>query len=198
MQNITGCENAVVLLIMEVAELHVSKRKFLSAGTDALISTASRIEEDLLVWALPSGPRAAQKDVALSPKLKDSVQIVTNVFANAALVYMHAVLSHPAKLYESVGGSLTALEAVSDPNVLGTMAWPLFVTGCMAAGPQICGIKKIFSSLDNVPPVPAKNMLRCQAIVEEAWCIQNQTSEDNLLSNMEKAMTNLDLRVLLV
>ncbi|KAH7354617.1 fungal-specific transcription factor domain-containing protein [Rhexocercosporidium sp. MPI-PUGE-AT-0058] len=191
---ITGCQNEVTISIIEIAKLSEEIER-LGLQEPCMAATVQRIDTDLRRWVQPLGS---------SSETTSTDELVTRVFASAAQTYLSIVASafdsNPSKISVSVCRALIALEAIADPHVLGTLAWPLCITGCMAAGWQRDVMKKIFISMSNVPSLQLGGMERCRKIIEECWWLQqgHSNAEADPQPTWIEAMDSLGLTVLLM
>lgn len=190
---VTGCHNTVAISIIEIAALNV-QTKALDSDTLELAATARQIDADLQQWT-----RAYE--ISSKTETKSDV-LVTRVFATAAQVYLHVIASRVVSdlpgIHTSVCKALTALEAITDVHVLGTLAWPLCITGCMATGWQMDVIKGIFSSIKRVPSLQLGGMERCRRMIEECWRLRQEVGHVNSQFTWVQAMNSLDMKILLV
>ncbi|KAL5329529.1 hypothetical protein ACEPPN_003043 [Leptodophora sp. 'Broadleaf-Isolate-01'] len=191
--SITGCQNDVTISIIEIAALSEQIQRLGSEDSE-IAATAQRIDIDLRKWIQPLGSR--------SQEITATDGLVTRVFASAAQVYLNVVApefySDQPKICISVCQSLVALEAIADLHVLGTLAWPLCITGCMATGWQRDVMRKIFISMRNVPLLQLGGMDRCRRIIEECWRLRRGDSIADPKTTWTEAMDSLGLTVLLV
>ncbi|KAG4440387.1 hypothetical protein IFR05_004127 [Cadophora sp. M221] len=191
--SITGCQNDVIISIIETAALSEQINR-LGSEDHEMTATAQRIDVDLRKWIQPLGSR--------SKEITATEGLVTRVFASAAQIYLNVVASefYPDEpmICISVCQSLVALEAIADLHVLGTLAWPLCITGCMATGWQRDVMRKIFISMSNVPSLQLGGMDRCRKIIEECWRLRRGDGVAERQITWAEAMNSLGLTVLLV
>jgi hypothetical protein len=191
--SVTGCQNDVAISIIQTAALHVQIK---NCGFEdlELAATARRIDADLREWTQQ-----------LRTKSKKNIEIdglVTRVFASSAHIYLNVVASgfgsDLPKTCISVTESLVALEAISDLQVLGTLAWPLCITGCMATGWQRDEMKNIFLSMSKVHALQLGSMDRCRRIIEECWRMRPEDCNADSRTTWVEAMDSLGLKILLM
>lgn len=140
LDQITGCRNEVMLLIVQILNLqrwkhHASLQKELSIRELAM--RAKGIEDELLKHLTcfshnntSSGPR---RDKSRSAQVIDEI---TLIFACSAISYLHVVVSglQPSlpEIRSSVAQTITAIGKLSDKTMLGSnLVWPICITGCL-------------------------------------------------------------------
>ncbi len=200
MNSVLGCHNDVGVCLLELGRLKEWQTKSRNAGRIGLEKTdlmfaAKGTESELRKWLLPNQNQDQIADAPLDP-----AESITSIFANAALVYLCVLLAETVadlpKVCDGVCGSLVALENLPDKSLLGILAWPLCITGCMATGWQRDVINKIFLGASEVPVMQAKNLVRCRSIIDECWRLRAKDLEAEQ-STWAEAMRSLDFRILL-
>jgi hypothetical protein len=126
-----GCNNEVMMLISRVAKLEAWKRECREEGklsNAKLVIKAARIEEELETTV-----DRLEKEISQARK---PVSEVSQLFATAALVYLHVVVSgfqtSLPEIEENVARALRMFKELSDKDLIRSLAWPLCITGCLA------------------------------------------------------------------
>jgi hypothetical protein len=216
LEAMVGCEKSVIVAIMETTELKEWKatsqtvRKFSQAE---FIACATRIESSLgEILEQCSGVReraailgsSAGKDQLTEPALvegicrRSQISAVTRIFACAALVYLNVVVygfhpDHP-KIHENVSRAITAFKELRNQTVLGMLAWPLCIAGCMATDWQTDFFKEI--SLDQgMSDLKSWNWKRSFSIVEECWRLRKDGTNT---PGWQQTMEALNMNILLI
>jgi hypothetical protein len=135
LDGVMGCRSDVMIIISEIAGLEAWKKQSKSQGKLSnikLVTRATNIETNLEAVA------SSLADV-MSRSPGDRYE-VTQLFASAALVYLHVVVSgfqfSLPEIRDTVALSMTMFEQLSDAKLLRSLVWPLCVTGCMATKDQ--------------------------------------------------------------
>jgi hypothetical protein len=214
---ILGCENSVMLAILDTTELKAWKATSQEAGTfsvSAFVNGAMRIERFLLEMldhcaeifkqALLLGS-STRKDQLTDGTLVKGVcrtsqtSAITRIFTCAALVNLNVLLygplpDHP-KVYESVSRTITALKELRNRAVLGMLAWPLCIAGSMASDSQMEFFRQLSLDFDGVCDMKAGNLKRSFAVVEECWRLRKDGSES---PDWQQSMESLKMKILLI
>ena len=199
LEKITGCENTVILAILETTELREWKATSQEAGNfnvADLVNGAIKIERSLkdilehcteLLEQATAFASLTRKDQMTDPMLVAGVcrtsqtGAITRIFACAALVYLNVVvygpLSDHPKIHETVSQTIAAFKGLRDGAVLGMLAWPLCVSGCMASGWQMEFFRQLSLDFDRASDLRSGNLKRSFAIVEECWQLRNDGIE---------------------
>lgn len=221
-ETVLGCANGVVVAIMEIASLNAWKINPQNAGVadvDELGRQARPIEralEDVLEKYSEGYDGAGSSESKQSESLqlsgtlentrldntttrKTNASAITRVFASAALVYLNVVVfgPHPdnPKIKESVAWTISALDVLPDPKVLGVLAWPLCLAGCMASYERINFFRKLVPACEKASDVKSGNLRKCFLIMEECWRLRR---EGLVGLDWRQAMESLDMKILLM
>jgi hypothetical protein len=218
LEAVIGCENSVILSILEIAELSEWKTTSQNTGNFnvvELVDGARKIEKCLgevleqcakffeLASGLRSSTRTEQLDDSTLPEAvrrRSETSAITRVFACAALVYLYVVVHGPLpdhpKIHESVSLSITALKELHNRAGLGMLAWPFCVAGCMATDWQMDFFRNISSDCERVSDVKSPNLKRTFLIMEECWRLRRDVAEERL--GWQRAMESLNMKILLI
>lgn len=135
LDGVMGCSSEVMMIIAQIAGLEAWKKESKAQGKLSnikLVTRATSIETDLEAVA------SKLADV-MSRSPSDSCE-VTQLFASAALVYLHVVVSgfqfSLPEIRSTVAKSITMFQHLSNPKLLRSLVWPLCVTGCLATKEQ--------------------------------------------------------------
>lgn len=215
LEGLTGCENSIMILIGELAALQEFKTECLSRGQlsiwtitekarwilDSLEQEISRLDEifHLRMAAGRSEPEAGQ-DL--------DVNIVTNIFACAAVVQTHQVVCgfYPllSEIKSSIARTIVAMQRikVSDVGQLArSLVWPSCVAGCLADEEQ----QVFFRGFLQAGSTDAHGFGNCQTateVLETCWgrraerLARGEVGEEE--GDLRKAMDELGYSLLLV
>ncbi|KAG6059236.1 hypothetical protein E4U33_007145 [Claviceps sp. LM78 group G4] len=143
------CQDWVVASIIEVVQLDVWKKGAAKTGTLSgveLVKRAHNIETSLklrLQQAKDAFPwlyteRHLPSSLLHSTASPVLTHYVTEVFATAALVYLHVVISGARRqvpdVHNHVRDAITLFRCRCCAQALSSLCWPLCLTGCLAVG----------------------------------------------------------------
>ncbi|OBT93244.1 hypothetical protein VE01_08809 [Pseudogymnoascus verrucosus] len=151
MEDIMGCENHIMLLISEISALQEWKMNCLkdrSFSTWRLVTRSKVILDDLEIAILRLDRELDAYGLYCSNdrtiyQTKIITGTITNIFACAAVVYLHVVVCgvQPSllEIRTSVERTITAMQRIqrTDRGKLARgILWPVCVAGCLAEGPK--------------------------------------------------------------
>jgi hypothetical protein len=203
-----GCENWVILTILQITELDQWKRGRESSGTLSLHELVSRSQE--IEATLQKGIQQIVtinlQDPAIAPPStvarSKSVSTVTYIFSCAALVYLHAVVSGGRlgvpEIRQSVAKAVAAFKFIPNSVDLQDLMWPYCMTGCMAVNEERNMFRNLISSAGPDAHIFG-NIAHVKTILEDCW---TEGLGDNQVSDYpcdwRACMAKLDPRVLLI
>jgi hypothetical protein len=207
LDKIMGCENWAMCLIMDIAILNewraTSERRGILSMRD-LVRRAEALEQRLadgLARITQSRTDHVDPD-AISPDGPATIPvspIITRIFASAALVYLHVVVSGPhpelPEIQKSVSDTVAAFKGLPDPRLMRGLTWPFTIAGCMAMGTQQHYFRTSLSAQCRNDPA-CGNLKRRSAVIEECWRMRQDMSTST--SCWMTSMRSLDEQVLLV
>lgn len=143
---LTGCDNAVLKCICQVADLATWKAEAEAAGTLSvyeLVRRGAKIQEELDHAATFQPLRTTSSSSATKGPITGAsttngpmTRQMTSAFRNAAAVYLHVLVSGPnprlAEIQKAVGETRLQLIQLAEAEMLGYAAWPLCVAACLA------------------------------------------------------------------
>lgn len=207
LEKIMGCENWAVFQIMDIANLSHWKTVEEANGTLSMRELVRRgaeieqiLEEGLAKNSLDS---TAFEQLSPSSRCKPNQNIpeVTRIFASAALVYLHVIVSGPypeiPEVRQSVLRTAAAIESLSNKDLIGNLTWPVCVAGCMAARDQESFFRNVISDA-GADVSPFGNPSKALMVMEECWRMRRGLT--GRLEGVEwlKATKSLGFDVLLV
>ncbi|KAF2814347.1 uncharacterized protein BDZ99DRAFT_437239 [Mytilinidion resinicola] len=191
-EKLQGCETWVMAIIAEIAQLN--SRKQIQKRTDRLSIVEVEIVKDIR-RRLEVGLRrtaAALDEDSMSRTLQ-----VTRIYAHAASVYLHVMVSgpHPAipEIRQGVSRTMVSIVALTYPHLIRNLMWPVCIAGCMAEDEHASYWRDLISSVSKEKwsfGYPSKVL----EIMEECWRLRKTGAVVDWLAAME----NLNMRVLLV
>lgn len=222
-KSLRGCEDWIMLTILDIVALRDWKEKALQAGrlsVRELNSRAAVIEEKLQEGAarsnLPEASpiaegsnnkwRMSTPGTPPTPSLpseifEEEVRMMTSAFIHGALVFLNVVVSgfYP-KIHEiqtSVLETLAALEYMRAHSVVNIPSWPYCVAGCLAQEAEYPRFRALV-----VPFVPGKVPLVMTMwtleVLEECWRVRASQPEEEETCSWVTAMKNRGTRYLLL
>ncbi|OAP56029.1 hypothetical protein AYL99_10181 [Fonsecaea erecta] len=184
-----GCEDWVMLTLLDIAILRDWKQKKSRAGTLSvreLNRRAEMIERRLYEGAakftdpwLPSSSSSSSSPSSKPPAVTSATttmdeekRMVTSTYIHGALVFLHVVVSgfHPniPEIRQGVVRTLHALEYMREHSVHNFPSWPYCVAGCLALEPEWPRFRALVPPFEKGkhPLVLSKWTLE---IIEECW-----------------------------
>ncbi|KAL3420215.1 transcriptional regulatory protein ume6 [Phlyctema vagabunda] len=139
MQHMFGCQVWVIASINEIVKLDYWRReldKTRQLSITELVTRAESIKE-----AIEEGLEVLKADEKDSDECsvtdRTTIALITEIFASAAMTYLHIVVSgpHPTinEIQRSVVATIRLFETIADTSWVKFAVWPLCVTGCLAA-----------------------------------------------------------------
>lgn len=151
LDKLMGCENWAILLIMEIAVLDAWKNSTQASGKFSMGQLGSRggaiekrvedgLDENSGTLGRFTEHSASFNTHSLENDSKYISCVITRIFACAALVYLHVVVSgaYPEHLsiHESVSRTIAAFQLLPDQGLVRSLTWPFCIAGCMALPEQ--------------------------------------------------------------
>jgi hypothetical protein len=194
-----GCEDWVLITLLDIAELKEWKRHMRDTGALSLrelVQRASLIEE-----RLHKGLATLASRKSLSRSTKDEEQdMITTIYVHGSLVFLHAVTSgfrpRLPETRESVSKTLEALEYMRDHCSINFPTWPYCVAGCLALEADYPRFRALSPPRKKgaIPLVTAKWTLET---LEECWKFRASQDEGAETCDGATAMARLGIRLLL-
>ena len=215
MDKLIGSENWAMLCIMDIAFLDEAKngssRVEGNSSMDDVVDRAKniehRLEGGLKIYSAKPDTTYGKHPNARSSGLGDEVHslclvdVITQIFACSALVYLHVVVSGPdpksPMIHESVNRTILALRKFADCKIVGTLSWPLCIAGCMASTEEQQDFFRDFSNNERMVNPMFGDSSRVLTIMQECWRMREVESGEESLVDWRSAMKKLELHVLL-
>ncbi|OQV06049.1 Fungal Zn2-Cys6 binuclear cluster domain-containing protein [Cladophialophora immunda] len=196
-----GCEDWVLLTLLDIAILRDWKQKSSRAGTLSLRELnrraeiiESRLHEGVAKFAGPFSP-------STFAAVDEEKRMVTNIYVNGALVFLHVVVSgfYPniPEIRQSVLRTLQALEYMREHSAINFPSWPYCVAGCLALESEYSRFRALVPPFEKGkhPLVLSKWTLE---IIEECWKTRASQPEGEESCSWVTAMNHLGTRLLLL
>jgi C6 transcription factor Pro1 len=194
-EQMTGCQNVVMECIMDIAILHHWKEKVKSNQSMSLTELVKR------ALLLESGLQQIRKKnferITSQSLLTSSVEdtwIITNVYACAATVYLHATVSGPhpeiPEIKNGVVDTIQALKLLPRAGLLKRLMWPVCVAACLAEGE----CREFFEVLDEGMREEFGNsqtISRAFGVSRECWKLRRYGTADKRACDWRDAMLSL-------
>ncbi|OBT67210.1 hypothetical protein VE03_02777 [Pseudogymnoascus sp. 23342-1-I1] len=213
LDEIMGCENWAMLLIMDIAFLNDWKQNLqISAQLSMreLVTRATHIERRLEDGIRDNPSRLSQstnhgipsilRTGVQEPKPTHHILLITRIFACSALVYLNVVVSgaYPEipEIRESVSRTIDALRALPNIATINSLTWAYCIAGCMAMEEEQMFFRGLAASSDGDAPTFG-NFSKALAIIEECWRLRREEKRHQPV-DWRTAMDSLGISVLLV
>jgi hypothetical protein len=145
--NVMGCRSCIMISITEITHLERWRDDHLAHGTLSIMALAARAT--FLNDAIETGIREIETALTVLRQRGEVTDDVTDVdggqvniiFAHAALVYLHTVVSgagNPAikEIKQNVERCIARIEELPAHCVI-RITWPMTISGCMATGGDV-------------------------------------------------------------
>jgi hypothetical protein len=155
-QSLMGCRNSVMALVCEITALDLWKKDAQAIHQLSmvdLVQRGARIEERLRQeMENMSGPPLPVPWEPFDLPLSHKHPVVSRLYALAAIIYLHVVLSgaHPylPEIRQAVLAVLETLTSLQDAQLLQSLSWPFCVAGCLATEDQYATFRQLFSATE--------------------------------------------------
>jgi hypothetical protein len=200
LKDMLGCEDWVMLTILDIAVLKDWKQKMKNSGTLSLrelTRQADLIEDRLNDWLATS----ASTKSSIKSFREEQQRMVTDMYVSGALVFLHVVVSgfYPdiPEIQQSVLQTLRALEYIREHSAINFPSWPFCVAGCLALESEYPRFRALLPppKIGEHPLVMSKWTLE---ILEECWSIRKSQPEGEEICSWVTAMNYLGTRLLLL
>lgn len=178
LENLTGCENWAMILILKISRLDDWKRTAEQAHKLSMVELVERgahIERSLRegLDSMEAMPSLGTSLGTLSGSLLPSPHIEsTKIFALAAMTYLHVVISgaHPElpEISRSVSQTISVFQSITNRDLLRNLVWPFCISGCLALEVQQGIFRDLFSAVD-ITHHSIGTFLEAMKIMEECW-----------------------------
>ncbi|KAL5327082.1 hypothetical protein ACEPPN_004773 [Leptodophora sp. 'Broadleaf-Isolate-01'] len=183
LEDFVGHENWVLLLIGEISSLDVWKKEQKKASALSmmqLVQKASEIEQRLhnglthldnpdyssRLASKPGNPLAF-----FLPASPDITHSLTKIWAYAAHIYLHTVVSgwQPAnpEIRDNVANLIISFQSLPSPALLRTLVWPFCVAGCLANAQQESTFRDLVMSMGSLQMFGTVRL--ALRIMEDVW-----------------------------
>jgi hypothetical protein len=195
-QEIMGCQSCILIGITDITALETWKNTQKDQGILSVVQLVARATSLNDRFAL--GIQALECRICTNPtNLKADSEAVNLVFAYAALVYLHTVVSGPSphtpEIKHNVIRCLERLEALPS-RLLIRNCWPFTIAGCMATEDQYDRFRDVVTRV-----LVAKDVLgttwKGLKVMEECWRLRK--SEPRVWC-WRTTMMKMQMKVLLI
>jgi len=208
---VNGVANWVLLLIGKISSLYAWKREAKAEGKLSvieLVSRATRIENEINerlaeMSKVPSPACVSPENVLYIPlaNLWPHTRYVTQMYASAALTYLHVVVSGPQpelpEIRRNVVNTINTLKERPDPLLVRSMYWPVFITGSMALKGEEDIFRNMMASV-GIGPNSIGSGWKMLQVLEQCWStrdVQDYESGDGYYVNV---MASIGERILVL
>ncbi|KAG6137212.1 hypothetical protein E4U38_001076 [Claviceps purpurea] len=186
------CQDWVVAGIIEVVELDVWKKGAAKTGTLSvveLVKRAHNIETSLklrlqrakeaFLWLYTERHLPSSLLHSTAPPVLN--HYVTEVFAAAALVYLHVVISGARRqvpdVHNHVRDAITLFRCRCCAQALSSLCWPLCLTGCLAEGEDRVFVLDLAISAAAETSGGVGSFDRAISVIQECWNAADRCSD---------------------
>ncbi|RYP11138.1 hypothetical protein DL765_007887 [Monosporascus sp. GIB2] len=182
LETVSGCQNWVFDILLDVYLLRDWKRSTRAAGLLSLWELTSkantiktdlerRITSNLILMNKSKQELELRKDEhSKSRQCTYDICVVTHTFACAVSVLLEVIVSgaYPQlpEIKQKVGRALESFTYIDDPDLLEVLGWPLFVVGCVVEEEQHEFFRQLLSSSHVVRSVSLCGLLE---LLEKCW-----------------------------
>lgn len=195
LHKVMGCHNWVMIIMMKIANLDNQKKTIHLKDTLALqdfLDEATRLQ-----CSLETGIANLLHTRPTVTHLQLDSNLVTEMFAHAALTYLHVTMSGPnpniSEIRISVARALSALILLPS-RLLFRISWPFCIIACMASPEQETLFREVFQRA-LMAGEPIGTIWKGLRIVEECWRLRSLWGGKELA--WKEAMGSLGVKVLL-
>lgn len=188
LEHALGCKSAVMGCIMDISDLQAWSYQQSLQASPSLIELARRalkIEQKL---------EKAQQENHLEDSLMDhhqeqqirhhptnsrliSIRVITNIFACAASIYLHVIVSgaHPKvpEIKRGVTETIGAISSIPNAELIKSLAWPMCIAACMADGDQHRGFFEKLEEGVTEEFGRSQRVLRVFRVARECWRLRD-------------------------
>lgn len=194
-----GCEDWVLVTIMDIVVLKEWKSEMQNAGMLSLRELVKRADE--IELRLTEGLAALSSRTTLRSFHEQQGDMVTSTFLNGALVFLHAVTSGfksiLSEIRHGVLRTLEALEYMRHNSTINIPSWPYCVAGCLS----VESLHPRFRALYPKPVEgthPLVNTKWSIDILEESWRLRRAQGDTAESYDLGTIMINFGTRILLI
>lgn len=203
LDHVMGCRNWALISVRETSDLEARKLDMLESGTlevQMLYRKAAAIEN-----RLTSGLRTLPKRNDEPATLETDSNLVTEIFALSALVYLALVVSgnshRTPTVRIGVAKCLAALKALPG-HLLLRVAFPFVVAGCMADGEEKSEFRDVLLTAE-VAGYPLGTLWNAMEVMEAFWFIRATTPDQSRVNGNTRvpwaiAMEHLEVKTLII
>ncbi|KAH9945025.1 fungal-specific transcription factor domain-containing protein [Epithele typhae] len=175
MDKLTGCPDEALLAIAEVSALAHWKTAELAHGTLShreLVHRGDAIEKELRDRAAGRGASEGGADDLVSMQMRrdGSRQIVGEMFREAAVMYLHTVISDSApgvpEIHNSIEQMAKLLNDLPPSPYDRTLVFPLLLTGCLTDNQMM---REVIKHRFFMQDATMGNILLSQTVMESVW-----------------------------
>lgn len=196
LHKVMGCHNWVMITIMKIANLD-SRKKSLNPN-DTLALQDFLDEAIRLQCSLETGIANLLRTRPTVTHLQLDSNLVTEIFAHAALTYLHVIISGACheipEIRISVARALSAM-IVLPSRLLLRISWPFCIVACMAAPEQEKLFREVYQKAVTAGE-PLGTIWKGLRVAEECWRLRGLGGGKELA--WKEAMGSLGVKVLLV
>lgn len=182
LEHVVGCNTSIMENIRTISELQAWKHDQALNGSLSFIELARRAlkAEQELNQARQNNLELSMIHTPNSNSKTCSVHVITNIFACAASIYLHVVVSGARpeipEIKKSVTDTIEALTAIPNVEIVKCLTWPICITACLADGDNRAFFEKLEKGIADEYGVNQK-VLRGIKIARECWRLGDRKGE---------------------
>lgn len=212
LEDVVGCENWVMTSIGDLAILNLWKKTARQSGP---LNRQELLERSLVIeHKLEQGLAMIESQVVFEgPQRRVDrfqsqytsvsapiVLIITRIFASAALVQLHTIVSgsfpNVLEIHHAVTRTMDALRFVEDDQDMRGLIWPVCLSGCMAQPHQQPFFRDLMRKVIGDSHQEFGNCVTVRQIMETCW--ESRLNDPAQEWNWERAMAEMHICGLLV
>jgi hypothetical protein len=199
---VIGCDTSVMESIMNIAELRHWKLHEMANESISVISLAKRALQ--IELSLQSSRKLIREKIDNHSVLTSSISeswIMTNVYACAASVYLHATVSRSCpkvpEIQKGVEDTMVAIKMLPRAKLVRKLLWPICMAACLAAGHQ----REYFENLERAlieDLGTSQNIVRALSVGRECERLRRCATSSRRAADWIDAMSSLEDHVALL
>lgn len=180
LEGIMGCRNSIMTLIYDISLLDRWKEESQADRKLSIIDLAERgrqiekrLQQELVDRDVLPNTSPTLLNTSSSTLSGPANPVVNKLFALAALIYLHVVISgaHPElpEIAAAVAQAITVFKDMWDRRLLqSVLVWPFCVSGCLALGEQQAFFRNLLAAAEITEFTPG-TCFEAFRIMEKCW-----------------------------
>jgi hypothetical protein len=166
-----------MMSIMTISELQAWKHQHIHSDSLSLIELARRGLKAEEALAEAREINNAPLGVHCGDAKLGSIHVITNIFACAASIYLHVVVSGACpeipEIRRGVADTIEALISISDAGFVKSLTWPICIAACLAEGDARLFFERLEQGISDEYGKNQK-VLRGLSTARECWRLRDR------------------------